>query len=151
MKTKLMSLALLLGGAMAISSCATSKDSIKAVEAQHYFVNNTAPTNVLVKATSQSELERYFGYATVMGKDGKPTEIDFSKQMVIAKILPSTNRYTETSSPKVSVTGKNELTLSYTITRGQEMSYSMTPMVMMIISKQYAGYTIKENITTIDK
>ncbi len=151
MKTKLMALALIAGGAMAISSCGTSKDSIKAVEAQHYFVNNTAPTNVLVKITSQSELERYFGYATVMGKDGKPTEIDFNKQMIIAKIFSTTNRETETSSPKINVTGANELTLSCKVTRGSEMSYSMTPMVMMIVSKQYANYNVRENITTIDK
>lgn len=150
MKTRLMTVALTLMGALVMSSCATSKGGIKAVEAQRYFVNNNAPTDVLVKITSQAELERYFGYATVMGKNGKPTEIDFTKQMVIAKILPTTNCETQTSSPKVSVTGSNELTLSYSLRRGKEMSYSITPMVMMIVSKQYAGYTIKENVKSID-
>ena len=35
------------------------------------------------KITTEEEFNKLFGMATIMGKDGKPTAIDFTKQFVL--------------------------------------------------------------------
>jgi heat shock protein HslJ len=58
-----------------------------------YFVKNTWNKNKtkILKFTSQAQLEKVFGMATVMGENGKPTPVDFTKSTVIALILPKTD------------------------------------------------------------
>lgn len=58
-----------------------------------YFVKNTWKKQkaTLLKFTSQAQLEKVFGMATVMGENGKPTMVDFTKSTVIALILPKTD------------------------------------------------------------
>jgi hypothetical protein len=50
------------------------------------------PQNPVV--TSQEAFDSLYHAAAVMGKDGAPTAIDFSKQFVIGVVLPLTNDHT---------------------------------------------------------
>lgn len=70
-----------------------------------------------------------------MGKNGTPTKIDFSKQMVIGVALPATNDYKEIEPIALTCQG-SELTLSYRVKLGQRgMSYTMRPMLLLVIDK----------------
>ena len=57
-------------------------------EAKNYFVNNTVgeDKNGTLKIETQEAFNELFSPATTMGEGGKPTEIDFKKQFVIAVI-----------------------------------------------------------------
>lgn len=62
-------------------------------EAENYFVKNDYKDQELhyVKIKSEEELNKILGIAAHMGKDGKPTKIDFSKSYVIALIGKTNN------------------------------------------------------------
>ena len=74
--------------------------------------------------------------ATAMGKDGKPTAIDFSKQFVIAIILPITEIETEINPVKVEENG-DSLLYSYEVKTGEKQSYSIQPVSIIILDKKY--------------
>ena len=63
--------------------------------AKNYFFKNDHEIPASPKITTAEEFGKLFGMATTMGKDGKPTEIDFTKQFVLAIALPVTNLATE--------------------------------------------------------
>ena len=52
--------------------------------AKNYFFKNDHEIPASPKITTAEEFGKLFGMATTMGKDGKPTEIDFTKQFVLA-------------------------------------------------------------------
>ena len=81
--------------------------------------------------------------AATMGKDGQPTEIDFKKQFLIAKILPETDTLTRID--PVSVTEEdNTLHVKYNIQRGEKQSYTMQPFSLLIVDRQYIDKELKE-------
>ncbi|MDC8102253.1 hypothetical protein [Chryseobacterium rhizosphaerae] len=117
-------------------------------EAKNYFVKNTYKTNAVTskKITSQQEFDEIFGMATTMGKDGKPTSIDFSKDYVIALIGVETNKSTDFLIKNL-VREKNSIILSYAIKEeGTENSYSILPTKILIVSKQYDGNIISNKL-----
>ena len=115
-------------GVLLFSSCSTTNGLVKSTEAQHYYYSNEAPDeDAVLKITNQSDFDRYFGEAAVMGKNGQPTKINWSRQIVIAKVLKTTNRCTEISNMQL-----------------RPQSYSIKPMAMLIVDKKYADYTVKE-------
>ena len=72
--------------AVAMTSCAVSKETVNYKEVKNYFYRNDAPKGEqLLKLTTQVEFDRYFGAAAFMGKNGQPTQIDFKKDFVIAR------------------------------------------------------------------
>ena len=66
--------------------------------AKNYFFKNNQEIPSSPKITTAEEFGKLFGMATTMGEDGKPTEIDFTKQFVLAIVLPVTNLATEITS-----------------------------------------------------
>lgn len=146
MKTKMI-LAALCFGALIFTSCSTSSSLVKSTEAQHYFYSNQAPDeDAVLKITNQADFDRYFGEAAVMGKNGQPTKIDWSRQMVIAKVLKSTNLGTQIHDMTLRQNGNNTLTLSYRLTSKAPQSYTVKPMSMLIVDKKYSDYQIQEEI-----
>lgn len=69
------------------ASCASGGASVKYAVARNYFVNRNAAIPQDMKIQSRKDFDRCFGMAATMGKDGKPTEIDFEKSFVIAKVM----------------------------------------------------------------
>ena len=117
--------------------------NVEYVEAQNYFHRNDAPVPDSLKITTAEEFERHFGMAANMSENGKPTEIDFSKSFVIAKVLPETNLQTELR--PVSLTEVDgHLLLTYSLKQGEEQSYSTQPMFILIVPKEYQEMVIKE-------
>lgn len=124
--------------AVAMTSCAVSKETVKFKEVKNYFYRNDAPKGEqLLKLTTQVEFDRYFGAAAFMGKDGQPTLIDFKKDFVIAKILPETNRATEIKDIKLAKSSNGHLTFSYSTMDKEPQSYSIRPMVQITVSREY--------------
>lgn len=140
------SLMLLLAAGMLTASCATGNRAVSYSEARNYFFRNDAkqPTDLLI-IRSQAELEQYFGEAAFMGKGGEPTKIDFSKQFVVAKVLPVTNHSTNISLQRIERTGDKHLTLVWHIAvNPTPQSYSMQPMKLVVLDKKYEEYQISE-------
>ncbi len=121
-------------------SCSSQKSKeISFREAQNYFVKNTFKTDQIVskKITSQSELNDFFGSATVMGSNGKPTIIDFEKEFVLVVICPETYFSSQFTSIKLVATEENKVNIEYKITTKEKQTYSVVPFSLMIVGKEY--------------
>ena len=105
--------------------------------AKHYFFKNDLDIlPASPKITSEEVFNKLFGMATLMGKDGKPTEIDFSKQFVLAIVLPVTDFATEINPLKVEEKG-DSLFYHYEVKMGEKQSFSIQPVSIIILDKKY--------------
>jgi hypothetical protein len=77
--------------------------------------------------------------ATTMGKDGKPTEIDFAKQYVIAVILPETDLMTTVEPVSLQKNETGEITLTYKSVVGQKQTFTTMPNFAIIVDKTETG------------
>lgn len=68
---------------------------VKYTMATNYFHKNDVPLPDNLKITSAEEFERHFGMVVHMGNDDQPTNIDFDKNFVVAKVLSETDLQTE--------------------------------------------------------
>lgn len=121
---------------------ADSTSGIHFTLASNYFVKNTVKKIDHPKIEDAAKFESYFGMATVMGVNGKPTSIDFSKQYVIALVEPETDINTKITPMKLTKTNVEELTLFYKIEKGEKMTYTMRPMSILIVDKTYSAAKI---------
>lgn len=113
--------------------------------AKNYFVKNTFKKLDSVKIENLEKFNQVFGMATTMGKDGKPTEIDFAKKFVIAVIKPETNIATKITPVSLTKDTAGALTLTYKSLLGEKQSYTMVPFFALIVDKAESGsITLKE-------
>jgi hypothetical protein len=114
-------------------------DTIPYSIAQNYFVKNTVDSIPDHKIQTEEEFKRYFGYATTMGENGKPSVIDFSKQFAIAVVLPQTDLAT-TIKPVGLDKGKDKsIQLRYRIEVGSKQSYTSRPLLLLVVDKKFNG------------
>lgn len=106
---------------------------------KNYFVKNTVEKLDNPKIETAEKFNEIFGMATTMGKDVKPTEIDFKKQNVIAVILPETDLSTNINPISLMKNTKNEITLNYKSVVGQRQSFTTRPNFAIIIDKKENG------------
>ncbi|MFP3599493.1 hypothetical protein [Chryseobacterium sp. SIMBA_029] len=123
-------------------SCKTSTNTAGSVPfkiADNYFVKNTQTVNLPVEKviTSKQEFDKIFGTAAHMGESGIPTAIDFSKDQVIAVMLPVTGISTEIVPVKLVKTHPAEAEFHYKIKSGEKLSYTIKPSVLLIVDKEY--------------
>lgn len=159
MKTKTITLSLLLMGLMLTASCAHQVDKqqrlpstssttvmkrtkVDYVEANHYFVRNDMKSLPPTTITTQQQFDSCFGMAAVMGKDGLPTSINFAHQFVIAVALPETDVQTVLTPVSLEQTNARELTFTYRLKRGQKQTYTMQPLLLIIVDKKYEGNVV---------
>jgi hypothetical protein len=64
------------------------QETIPYAVAQNYFVKNTVDAIANPKIETEEVFNSYFGSATTMGKNGKPTAIDFQKNMLLQCCFP---------------------------------------------------------------
>ena len=130
-----------------MNSCAqtlATEGDVAYTEGHNYFVRNDVtevPTMITTQEqfeTTQEQFERYFGMAAVMGKNGMPTAIDFAKQYVIAAVMPLTDIQTEMSVHSLKQKG-DTLVFTYRVKRGEQQSYTMRPMLMIVVDNKYKG------------
>ena len=142
-----MAIAVLLGLVACTTNKATSAEkSVVSSEvpftvAEHYFFNKGQDIPVNPKITSEELFKQLFGMATVMGENGKPTEIDFSKQFVLAVVLPVTDINTEINPVKVEEKG-DTLFYHYDVKTGEKQSFSIQPLSIIILDKKYENKEI---------
>ncbi len=120
--------------------------------ADHYFVSNTVKKLPTAKITTQKEFDELFGCAPVMGKNGEPTPIDFSKEYVIAVSKPETY-HSETLTP-ISLTRekRNRIVFTYKVEIGSKQTYTIVPCLLIIVSKKENGIVkLRERIFKIRK
>ena len=106
--------------------------------AKNYFFKNNADIPASPMITSEEAFNNLFGMATTMGEDGKPTEIDFAKQVVLAIVCPVTDYATEVTPVKVEEKG-DTLFYTYQVTTGEKQSFSTQPVSLILIDKKYEG------------
>jgi hypothetical protein len=102
---------------------------------ENYYVRNDvdcSKTQRLIFDNKQ-DFEGYFGMAATMG--GRPTEINWNKQYVVALILPETKRATSINPVNVKVANDNILVFSYDVKKGDKLSHTMVPFTAVAIDK----------------
>ena len=114
--------------------------------AENYFFKKGQEIPASAKITTAEEFGKLFGMATTMGKDGKPTEIDFNKQFVLAIVLPVTNLATEITPGGLEEQG-DTLYYFYDVNVGEALSYSTQPISLIILDKKYAD----KEVVLVDK
>jgi hypothetical protein len=118
----------------------TAEQDIPFTMANRYFVNNTYNDGDLMnpKITTPEQFKKIFGMATVMGPNGKPTAIDFSRQYVVAVIGKLTNRNTSINMNSLKQKD-NLISLAYKVTEGEKGSVTIRPALLIIVDNKYQG------------
>lgn len=105
--------------------------------AQHYFVRNDVEGLPPTEITTRDEFDKYFGMAAVMGPGGMPTEIDFNKYFVVCLTMPPTDRAADLSVESLRRTKSGELELRYKLRQGEKRSYTIRPLILLMVDKKY--------------
>ena len=132
---------------LVLAGCTTHKPAEANVEnvpfqvAKNYFFKNDQPLPAGPKITTAAAFDRLFGMAAFMGKDGQPTAIDFDKQFVLAIVLPVTDMSTQIMPLKVEAKG-NRLFYYYEVKTGEQLSFSIQPVSIIILDKQYENHEV---------
>lgn len=103
----------------------------------NYFLKNNVVSISYPLITKQEEFSSLFGMAPVMGRDGAPTSVDFSKESVIAIVLPETNISTEIIPVRLEKGASQGLRMYYSVKRGEEMTSTMRPILLVKIKNKY--------------
>lgn len=123
----------------------TSAISIPFSIGKNYFVKNTIKSIDNPKIETAEKFFEVFGMATTMGPSGKPTEIDFSKQYVIAVLLPKTDLATTVAPIGLQRNAKGEITLLYKVVSGAQQTFTSRPQFIVIVNKTESGpITVRE-------
>ena len=119
--------------------------------AKNYFFKNDQTIPASPKITTEEEFSKLFGMATTMGErlrgegtsgmDGKPTEIDFTKQFVLAIVLPVTDIATEITPVKLEAKG-DSLFYTYDVKTGEKQSFTIQPVSIIILDKKYENKVV---------
>ena len=109
--------------------------------AKNYFFKNDQEIPSSPKFMTAEEFGKLFGMATTMGEEGKPTEIDFTKQFVLAIVLPVTNLATEINPARLEEKG-DTIFYFYDAKVGEAQTYSTQPISLIILDKKYADKTV---------
>lgn len=123
------------------ASCASIKNdtgekAVAYIVANHYFVNNGIDRPIQEKIDNAETFNRLFGMAAVMGKNGEPTKIDFSKQFVIAVSDGVTNQLTNYE-PVSLVKETGHISFTYKIVKGKHTDYAIRPLLLIVVDKKW--------------
>ena len=125
---------LIVSTALAVS-CSRPAD-IPFTVADHYFFRNDATIPVDPLIADRDTFDSLFGAAAVMGRNGMPTPIDFDTQFVIAVVRPITDTFTELVPVSlVFDSTRGTLTFTYHETLGERTSYSMQPLLLIVVNR----------------
>jgi len=102
--------------------------------ASGYFVRNDFSSEglTLVTIDSKEKLEEVFGYATVMGEEGRATPVNFENQFALAAVYSATDLDVRME-PKFLVVEKDTLNVSIEMIMGQKNSYQSRPFALLIV------------------
>jgi len=130
--------------AVLVAACdpAPKREEVPYITLEHYFFRNDAQIPTNPKIDTREQFDSLFGMAAVMGQGGLPTAVDFTKQFVIAVVLPVTNQETEIDDERLlyykDLLGGTNLDFYYSIDRDEDtLSYSMQPILLIAVDRQY--------------
>lgn len=109
----------------------------------HHFVKNTYKQGDLKnpKIDNEKEFEAIFGVAATM--NNKPTQVDFTKQYVIAVIGKETDIATEMKPVSLQKQSNGDLVFTYEIKQeGGPQSYKIMPFLAIAVDKSETGKII---------
>ena len=109
--------------------------------ARNYYFKNGQQIPSSPKITSADEFERLFGMAATMGEGGRPTTIDFDRQFVVAIVLPVTDAETMITPIRVVAKG-NTLYYFFQVNIGQQQSFNIQPVSVIILDKKYESMEV---------
>lgn len=129
-------------GILATSCKSNSKISDKNTDidfivAKNYYVKNSVETIDNPKIETLDDFKKIFGMATLQGDEGKPTEIDFDNQFVIAVVMPPSNTEIILTPVSLSNNNENKLEFTYSIQKGVEQTHTIKPCLIIIVDKKY--------------
>jgi len=127
------------GGAKTLSDMAKKNtDKVPYTLAKNYFVRKDFDADKFLtpKITTAEEFEKIFGMATVMGNEGKPTPVDFTKQYALAVILPVAERSVKLKVDKLQQT-KDQLILRYKEEDETASTMKSQPFLLLFVDKKY--------------
>jgi hypothetical protein len=107
--------------------------------ADHYFVRNDVSAYGNKVITTKKQFFEFFGMGAVMGKNGLPTAIDFSKQYVIAVIKPETFNSAELKAVTLRRDQRGNIVFTYRYKVGEKQTYSIVPCLIVIVDKTASG------------
>lgn len=132
---------LFIAAILSFASCEHSAD-IPFEEVKNYFFRNVADIPESPVIDSSEQFEELFGAAAFMGKDGQPTPIDFNKEFVIAVVNPVTDCLTELAAESLQKVD-GELVFTYRETIGEQQSWTMRPILLIKVDRQYKADTVR--------
>jgi hypothetical protein len=115
------------------------QDSIPYTIAQNYFVKNTVEAIENPKIETEAAFNSYFGLATTMGNNGKPTVVDFTKEFAIAIVLPKTDNATTIQPVALKKDANHSLVFEYKVAVGDKQSYTSRPFLLVLVDKKMDG------------
>ena len=120
---------------LSVFSCGQSYE-IPFEEVKNYFFRKdaTIPDDPIIDSAGQ--FEEFFGAAAYMGKGGQPTAIDFEKEFVVAVVGPVTDCHTELTPESLRKEG-GALVFTYKETLGEKQSWTMQPVLLVKVDKEY--------------
>ena len=128
-------------GLVCLSGCQASKGKVVAhvpyKTVENYFVRNDVEGMPPMIIKASDEFERYFGMAATMGPNGRPTDVDFNRYYVICVALPPTDLDADLSVESLSEARGGKLILRYVVRRGERRSYSIRPLLLLMVDKKY--------------
>lgn len=114
-------------------------DTLPFVIAQNYFVKNTVEAIENPKIETDAVFNSYFGAATTMGNNGKPTAVDFTKEFAIAIVLPKTENATTIQPVVLKKDVNHSLVFEYKVAVGDKQSYTSHPFLLVLVDKKLDG------------
>jgi hypothetical protein len=114
-------------------------EEIPYVVAHNYFVKNTVESIENPKIETEEAFNSYFGMAATMSENGKPTAIDFTKEYVIAVVLPKSDIATTIKPISLIKETDNGILFKYQIESGNKQSFISKPVLLLIVNKKYDG------------
>jgi hypothetical protein len=106
--------------------------------AQRYFVKNGYNEEDLAnpKITSSEKFNRLFGMATVMGKNGAPTSIDFNRQFVVAVVGVLSDALIHYQVHSLTKEGET-LVLRYTQRKDPPAGFGSQSLLLVVVDNKY--------------
>lgn len=134
----------IVAAAILMVSCgvANKAKQVDYTEAHGYFVRNDAPPHPSCYYDSKEAFDSIFGCAAFMGEGGTPTQIDFTRQSAIAVIGCETNRPTKYI-PVSLISQAGTLCLKYNVEEAAPTTYTIVPLLLLVLDKAYASPNIK--------
>ena len=106
--------------------------------ARNYFVRNDitmTPQEEEFIIDSQSDFDKYFSPAAVMGKDGEPTKIDFNTQIDLCVVLDETDIFKKLYFIDMTRKNDGQIICNYRLTLGRKQSFTIRPCLIVLLDK----------------